>query len=83
MIFLGEVNRIDFTSRLVQGGDGRGDQIGSRRKKRVRGERTGTGGALSGGVETSYSGNFLESVKVVLMKTHSNGEYRVSTGLLL
>lgn len=40
------------------------------------------GEPLRGGVETLCSGNFLEFVKVILMRIRGNGGYRVSTGLI-
>lgn len=43
-------------------------------KDRVLGEKAGNWVPLAGDVETNGSGNFLESVKVILMRTPSNGE---------
>lgn len=46
------------------------------------GEMAGIGGHLGSGVEVWYSGNFLECMKVILMKIPSKGRYGVSTVLL-
>lgn len=38
---------------------------------------------LKNDMETQFSENFLEYLKVILMRTSSNGEYKASTGHLL
>jgi hypothetical protein len=40
-------------------------------------------GALGGGMETYCSGKFLESMRVILVRTPSNGKYGVSSGNVL
>ena len=44
-------------------------------RDRLQGGMTGIGGYLSNGVETSDSGNFLESIRVTLVRTPSNRGY--------
>jgi hypothetical protein len=71
-------NRIGFMHGLGAGGDGsRHDQVRGWRwggRERVWKEAVGIGRHL-GDVETSDSGNFLESLKVILVITPSRGEY--------
>lgn len=43
-------------------------------KDRVLREKTGNQVTLAGDMETNGSGNFLGSVKVILMRTPSNGK---------
>lgn len=58
---------------------GAGDQVGVPWgwRDRVQGETGGTGG-LSGGGDIC-SGQFLESMKVILVRTSCNGEYRFNS----
>ena len=77
---------MDFRNGLCVDGDVSG---GSGRVMRWAGEgecgerQLDTIGHLKGGVETYCCGNFLDSMKVILMRTHSNGGFRVSTCHLL
>lgn len=66
---------IGFTGRLEENKDG-----SRQRKARCRGDRgkiweetAETGGHSCSDVETKCSGNFLESMKVIIMRTPSNG----------
>lgn len=75
-ISLGRKNRIKVTGRLGVSGDwSRRDQV---KKDRMEKESTGRDswnwGHLGGGVKIYCSGNFLESMKVILIRARSNGD---------
>lgn len=78
-ISLGIGNRNDSASGLEAGGGMGAGGISDGDRGREWGE-SWNWGAFRGGVETQHSGNFLEFVKVVPVRTPSNGGYRIWNG---
>lgn len=49
-------------------------------RRRVQGETAGIEEDTWGGIETYYNENFLQPMRVILVRTLNNGGYRVSAG---
>lgn len=83
-ICLGRGNRIDSAGGLEVDGGTELEKSGRMEEENLRmQEEKMELGSIGGSVEMKYIGNFLESLRMTLVRTPCNGEHKLRTGFYL